>query len=370
MSNIVLQPNASGTGSITITTPNTNTDRTLNIPDVAGNIVTTGDTGTVTESMISTAASVASATELVTNGTNLTTTAGWSAENAILSVSSGYLNVADDGGYTSGYQAVTTEKGAVYRLQCDVGSISGGNAIISAGDNLPDGTGWGNYGSIGGSSTGSREKTFVARSTTTYIIFGTEGSNSATFGNISLKKLFSPSSADTSLVTKEILNARSGVLQWNTSLTAQATTLGSTGTWIDIAGSGMEMTLTEDNSRALYEWYFNVEGDYNGGAEIYNFGKVQYSTDDGSTWNDLSGSVSNLGSSHDTYSGLFSTFIRFVHIPQLPAGTVIKYKALIWTYTDTTTVVNQQGLGSGPGAPNYMNGNLIELSPTDTRTDS
>jgi len=52
MSNIVLQPNSSGTGSITIATPNTNTDRTLNIPDVAGNLVTTGDTGTVTGTMI------------------------------------------------------------------------------------------------------------------------------------------------------------------------------------------------------------------------------------------------------------------------------------------------------------------------------
>ena len=52
MSNIVLQPNASGTGSITIATPNTNTDRTLNIPDVAGNLVTTGDTGTVTSGMV------------------------------------------------------------------------------------------------------------------------------------------------------------------------------------------------------------------------------------------------------------------------------------------------------------------------------
>ena len=52
MSNIVLQPNSSGTGSITIATPNTNTDRTLNIPDVAGNFVTTGDSSTVTNAMI------------------------------------------------------------------------------------------------------------------------------------------------------------------------------------------------------------------------------------------------------------------------------------------------------------------------------
>jgi hypothetical protein len=54
MSKIVLQPNASGTGNITITTPNTNTDRTLNIPDVAGNFVTTGDSGTVTSAILAT----------------------------------------------------------------------------------------------------------------------------------------------------------------------------------------------------------------------------------------------------------------------------------------------------------------------------
>lgn len=53
MSNIVLQPNASGTGNITIATPNTNTNRTLNIPDVAGNIVTTGDTGSISNAMLS-----------------------------------------------------------------------------------------------------------------------------------------------------------------------------------------------------------------------------------------------------------------------------------------------------------------------------
>ena len=41
MSNIVLQPNSSGTGSITIDTPNTNTDRTLNIPDESGTLLST-----------------------------------------------------------------------------------------------------------------------------------------------------------------------------------------------------------------------------------------------------------------------------------------------------------------------------------------
>ncbi len=52
MSKVVIQGNASGTGDFTIAAPNSNTDRTLTLPDVTGNVVTTGDTGTVTETMI------------------------------------------------------------------------------------------------------------------------------------------------------------------------------------------------------------------------------------------------------------------------------------------------------------------------------
>ena len=52
MSKIALSPNASGSGTVTITAPNTNTNRTIALPDVAGNVVTTGDTGTVATGMI------------------------------------------------------------------------------------------------------------------------------------------------------------------------------------------------------------------------------------------------------------------------------------------------------------------------------
>lgn len=54
MSKIALSPNASGSGTVTITAPNTNTNRTIALPDVAGNVVTTGDTGTVTAAMLGT----------------------------------------------------------------------------------------------------------------------------------------------------------------------------------------------------------------------------------------------------------------------------------------------------------------------------
>ena len=42
MSKINLTPNASGTGTLTVTTPNTNSDYTLTIPAVTGTINTTG----------------------------------------------------------------------------------------------------------------------------------------------------------------------------------------------------------------------------------------------------------------------------------------------------------------------------------------
>lgn len=94
MSNIVLQPNASGTGSITIATPNTNTDRTLNIPDVAGNLVTTGDTGTVTAGMVSginqTSLPAGSLLQTIQTGTisrfTTTTSSNWYDSNTTLSI--------------------------------------------------------------------------------------------------------------------------------------------------------------------------------------------------------------------------------------------------------------------------------------------
>ena len=53
MSQVKISGNASGTGVLTIAAPNTNTDRTINIPDTAGDIVTTGDSATITAGMLS-----------------------------------------------------------------------------------------------------------------------------------------------------------------------------------------------------------------------------------------------------------------------------------------------------------------------------
>jgi hypothetical protein len=52
VSKIRLTPNASGTGTVTLTVPSTSTDRTLTLPDTTGDIVTTGDSSTITAGML------------------------------------------------------------------------------------------------------------------------------------------------------------------------------------------------------------------------------------------------------------------------------------------------------------------------------
>jgi hypothetical protein len=45
MSNVVITGNASGTGDFTIAAPNSNTDRTLTLPDETGTVLSTATTG-------------------------------------------------------------------------------------------------------------------------------------------------------------------------------------------------------------------------------------------------------------------------------------------------------------------------------------
>jgi hypothetical protein len=53
MSQVTLQGNASGTGIFTVAAPNSNTNRTLTLPDAAGTVVTTDATQTLTNKSIS-----------------------------------------------------------------------------------------------------------------------------------------------------------------------------------------------------------------------------------------------------------------------------------------------------------------------------
>ena len=70
MSKVAIQGNASGTGTFTIAAPNSNTDRTLTLPDEAGTVLTSGGTGTITSTML---ADTAKGLVFVTSGEALST---------------------------------------------------------------------------------------------------------------------------------------------------------------------------------------------------------------------------------------------------------------------------------------------------------
>ena len=93
MSKIALSPNASGSGTVTITAPNTNTNRTIALPDVAGNVVTTGDSGTVTAGMVA--------------GVNASAMPAGTAIQVVNSASGTNYNItADAGGLATGHGAL------------------------------------------------------------------------------------------------------------------------------------------------------------------------------------------------------------------------------------------------------------------------
>lgn len=78
MSKVQLQGNASGTGIFTIASPNSNTDRTLTLPDSSGTIATTGQAVTSAQlpagTIIQAVYAQRSANEVYTNSTTAVTT--------------------------------------------------------------------------------------------------------------------------------------------------------------------------------------------------------------------------------------------------------------------------------------------------------
>lgn len=72
MSKITLSPNVSGTGTLTIAAPNTNTDRTLTLPDATGTLVNTDASGNL---LVGTTTNTNSS-RIVSNGVIESTTGG------------------------------------------------------------------------------------------------------------------------------------------------------------------------------------------------------------------------------------------------------------------------------------------------------
>ena len=73
MSKVAIQGNASGTGTFTIAAPNSNTDRTLTLPDEAGTVLTSASSIPVANLDSAVGITVADLWRLTTNHTSDTT---------------------------------------------------------------------------------------------------------------------------------------------------------------------------------------------------------------------------------------------------------------------------------------------------------
>jgi len=151
MSSIKLSPNASGTGIFTIAAPNSNTDRTLTLPDATGTVNTSGSVNEVP-------AGSASAPSIYPTGDTNTgiffpaadtiAFAEGGAEAARID-SSGYLLINRTTNSTSSYVQIY---GAQPALSCESTSTGGVNQVLFRNPN-------GTVGSIGTSATSTSYNT-------------------------------------------------------------------------------------------------------------------------------------------------------------------------------------------------------------------
>ena len=120
MSKVAITGNASGTGTLTIAAPNTNTDRTLTLPDEAGTVLTSGGAIDVSASAPADSVVIDSSGNLLVGKTALNTnTTGLQLE------SDGYLSACRDGGNVALINRKTSD-GAIVTFQKNgttVGSI-------------------------------------------------------------------------------------------------------------------------------------------------------------------------------------------------------------------------------------------------------
>ena len=123
MSRIKIAPNDSGTGIFTIESPNSNTNRTISLPDNAGNFLTTGSPGAIVQvkSMLFTSSnfSTTSTTYQDVTGFSLDITPT-STSNKILVMCSATLRMTGGGADNNGRGFIALYRGSTWltnRLQ-------------------------------------------------------------------------------------------------------------------------------------------------------------------------------------------------------------------------------------------------------------
>ena len=135
MSKVVIQGHASGTGDFTIAAPNSNTDRTLTLPDVAGTVLTSGSNADFPAGSVLQVVSTAKSDQFTTSSTSFTDVTGMSATITPTSSSSKILVIFSVGlvGNSNAGQFVYLQL-VRDTTSISIGDASGSRARVSAGN--------------------------------------------------------------------------------------------------------------------------------------------------------------------------------------------------------------------------------------------
>ena len=180
MSKVKIQGNASGTGVLTITAPNTSTDRTITLPDSTGTIL--DNTSTLDATKLSGAITTSS---LVVNGTNADLTLAASGNNISFARNSDNYITASGGSSSNlildGQNRIVLKHNGTEKLRVTTDGLTfnGDTAAANALDDYEEGT-W--TPSLGGS--GNRSGTwsntiglYTKIGNIVHLYFGITGSN-------------------------------------------------------------------------------------------------------------------------------------------------------------------------------------------------
>jgi hypothetical protein len=140
MSKIALSGNASGTGTFSIAAPNSNSDRTLTLPDASGTLARTADIPSVNPFTLGTAVASTSGTAI-----DFTGIPSWAKRVTVMlsgvsfASSPGIVQflVGTSGGFASSYSAALTNAASFNTESTTAGSLSsfpvGGNGVTHDG---------------------------------------------------------------------------------------------------------------------------------------------------------------------------------------------------------------------------------------------
>ena len=136
MSNVVIQGNASGTGDFTIAAPNSNTDRTLTLPDATGTVLTTGNQSDFPAGSVLQVVSTEKSDQFTTASTTFVDVTGMSATITPTSSSSKILIIFSVGlvGNSTGGQFVYLKVNRNPSGLVSIGDQASARARVSAGN--------------------------------------------------------------------------------------------------------------------------------------------------------------------------------------------------------------------------------------------